>query len=137
MNLHAGGITVNTSDNRNVESSYINVEAALAALDGQRDLLQDLALILVEDVGVLLDQIDAAVAADDALAVQRSVHKLKGLVSTFYAQHLTEACQRYEEQAASGKLAEIKAGGVEELRKYASLLVEALQKHAILPPATE
>ena len=57
----------------------------LRALDGERELLSQLATMFVEDAPELLTTLEQAVAAGDCLIARRTVHSLKGLAATFYA----------------------------------------------------
>ncbi len=98
------------------EKLTVDEAAALAALDGHRQLLQELAVMFFEDAPQLLDQLEAAVAAADAVESRRLVHSLKGLVATFYAQPTCEIAQSMESEAAAGRLEPLADGGCARLR---------------------
>lgn len=59
--------------------------AALDRMEGDEDLLAELSGIFVEDAREQLARIRAAVAANDAAALQKSAHALKGAASNFHA----------------------------------------------------
>ncbi|MCA9133615.1 MAG: Hpt domain-containing protein [Planctomycetales bacterium] len=93
----------------------VDEAAALAALDGSRELLQDLALMFCEDAPAVLLELRTAVEADDPAAARRAAHSLKGLAATFYARPTTELAQRLELEAADGRLETFQDGGLERL----------------------
>ena len=78
--------------------------AALARLDGDVDLLRELASLLAEDAPQSLAQIGEAIAARDPLRVEKTAHKLKGSLSPFCAANAFEAAKSLEEMGHSGRL---------------------------------
>lgn len=100
----------------NSDSTTIDENAALAALNGDRKLLCELAQIFVEDAPVLLDEIDAALAANQVDVARRVVHSLRGLSATFYASPATEIAKRLEEAASLGQIDVLRNGGVARLK---------------------
>jgi len=111
----------------NSDSTTIDEAAALAALNGDRQLLCELAQIFVEDAPTLLDEVDAALAADQVDVAQRLVHSLRGLSSTFYASPSTEIAKRLEEAASKGQIEVLRDGGVERLKIAFNELGETLR----------
>lgn len=116
----------------NHESSHalhrqIDEPAALAGLDGNRDLLHDLADMFCEDAPIILGELRSALEADDTSAARRAAHSLKGLAATFYAQPTIEQAERLEHEAASGELAPLKEGGVDKLEQCVNALIAELQ----------
>lgn len=105
--------------------AVIDESAALAALDGNRQLLCELAVIFVEDAPVLLHNLDEAIAADQADVAQRVVHSIKGLSSTFYAKSTIELAGALEECLRVGTMDPLRNGGAEQLKHS----VEELSKH--------
>jgi two-component system sensor histidine kinase/response regulator len=78
--------------------------AALARIDGDIDLLRDLAFMLVEDAPKLLAQIGDAVAAEDPVRVENTAHKLKGSLIPFCSADAFEVAGMLEEMGHSGRL---------------------------------
>ncbi len=100
----------------NTDSTTIDEVAALAALNGDRQLLCELAQIFVEDTPMLLEQIDMALETDRVDVARRLVHSLRGLSSTFYATPSTEIAKQLEEAASKGQIEVLRNGGVERLK---------------------
>ncbi|HVS37161.1 MAG TPA: Hpt domain-containing protein, partial [Gemmataceae bacterium] len=102
-----------------------DMEAALARLDGDRELLRDVAGLFVEDAPRLVTAVRSAVSARDARALQLSAHTLKGSASTFSARALVEAAWTLEQMGRQGAL-----DGVQEalaaLEREAHRLLQAL-----------
>ena len=101
----------------------IDVELALHALDGNLELLKDLASMFVEDVPILLDQLKTAVSDDHPLQARSAMHSLKGLVATFYAKTSVEIAQRLENSAANGSLDLFMSGELEKLEECIRLVI--------------
>ena len=97
--------------------SLLDIERALKALDGNEDLLKDLASMFVEDAPILLDQLKVAITENDSVQARYAVHSLKGLVSTFYAKADVELAQRLEDCAAEGSLDGFRSGGLDQLEE--------------------
>lgn len=97
--------------------SHIDIARVLQSLEGNEELLKDLASMFVEDAPVLLDQLKVALSDNDSLQARTAVHSLKGLVSTFYATKGVAIAQRLEDYAALGDLAEFRNGELEMLEE--------------------
>lgn len=95
----------------------IDVERALRALDGNAELLKDLASMFVEDAPLLLVQLKNALADKRPTQARAVVHGLKGLVATFYAKTGVEIAQRLEDAAAEGDLSLFFKGELEQLEQ--------------------
>ncbi len=113
--------------NMTTDSIRIDEAAALAALNGDRKLLCELAQICVEDTPELLREIDEAVAANQIDVARRLIHSLRGLSSTFFASPTTELARRLEEAASQGRVDLIRNGGVEQLRNSLLDLISELR----------
>jgi CheY-like chemotaxis protein len=79
--------------------------ALLAHLDGDEDLLREVAGLFLEDYPRLLEEIRAALTAGDAERLERAAHKLKGAVRNFSAGPALAAAQRLETLARQGDTA--------------------------------
>jgi two-component system sensor histidine kinase/response regulator len=91
----------------------LNSAVALDRLGGDEELLREVAQLFLEEYPALLSQVRAAVAANDAGALQRAAHSLKGSVSNFGADAAYQAAFTLEmigrnqemSQAGSGLVA--------------------------------
>ena len=97
--------------------SLIDIERALQALEGNEELLKDLASMFVEDAPILLNHVKAALTENDATQVRTAVHSLKGLVATFYASSGVEIAQQLENCAAEGNLDDFRTGKLQRLEE--------------------
>ena len=95
----------------------IDVERALQALDGNKELLKDLAIIFVEDAPILLEQLKEALNDEHPMQARSAVHSLKGLIATFFANSSVEIAQRLEDSAAEGNLEMLFNGELEQLEE--------------------
>jgi signal transduction histidine kinase/CheY-like chemotaxis protein len=78
--------------------------AALTRLDGDRELLRDVASLFLADSPRLLEEIRTAVSAADARRLQLSAHAMKGSASTFSAPALVEAAWTLEQMGRKADL---------------------------------
>jgi two-component system, sensor histidine kinase and response regulator len=72
-------------DTMNTGAMVIDEPALMDRLEGDRQLLKELADLYFEDEPVLLEQIARALQAGDAELLRRTSHTLKGSVSNFCA----------------------------------------------------
>ncbi|HXF93702.1 MAG TPA: Hpt domain-containing protein [Nitrospiraceae bacterium] len=72
---------------------------ALAGVDGDRDLLRELAALFVKQGTNDLDTLRRAWAEQDREALAKAAHRLKGAVLQFAAHKAHMACRRLEEVA--------------------------------------
>ena len=68
-----------------------NFDDTLQRVDGDLDLLAEIAGLFLSDAPAMLADITAAVAAGDALEVSRTAHRLKGSLLTFGAPNAADA----------------------------------------------
>jgi len=76
--------------------SELDLQAALARVDGDRELLKEIAGLFLEECPASLEAVRAAVAAGDPKAVQHAAHSLKGAVSNFGEKAAHKAALRLE-----------------------------------------
>ncbi|HUE16255.1 MAG TPA: response regulator, partial [Planctomycetaceae bacterium] len=100
-----------------VPGSTINWEAAMTAVAGDRQLLQEVVEAFLEECPELLDQARAAVATADASLLRRSAHTIKGIMRTLgleapaaLAAELEEMGRLSDLSAASPVLARLESG---------------------------
>jgi HPt (histidine-containing phosphotransfer) domain-containing protein len=99
--------------------------AALDRMDGDEELLVELARIFVDDVREQTTRLCAAVAARNAVEVQKSAHALKGAASNFHAGPTVAAALALEKLGRSGSLDDVDAA-LATLDIELARLVEAL-----------
>ena len=83
------------------------LSSALETVDGERDLLLGMIAIFMSQTPRVVQDLDAAIAAGDACAVEAAAHKLKGSVAMFGARRAREAAQHLEDLASAGELAPV------------------------------
>ena len=104
----------------------IDETVALEALNGNRQLLCELAVMFVEDSPSLLEDLAVAIANGEVETARRLLHTLRGLSSTFYARPTIELALRLEQEASRGSLETLANGGVNQLRASIEDLAEEL-----------
>ncbi|MCA9184573.1 MAG: response regulator [Planctomycetales bacterium] len=78
--------------------------AALARLDGNRDLLHEMSTFYREDMPALLQTIESASPDGDSNAVRRAAHSVKGLSAAFGADVVSALAFAIEQLAEKGRL---------------------------------
>ncbi|MEO8027194.1 MAG: PAS domain S-box protein [Bryobacteraceae bacterium] len=101
------------------EEPLMDVAAALNRVDGDRELLREVARLFESDYPRSITEIRDAIAADDALKVERSAHGLKGSVANFGAAAAVSAALSLETMGRSGNL----HGAAAELERLEAVLV--------------
>jgi two-component system, sensor histidine kinase and response regulator len=87
-----------------VPSSVIDYSAALDRLDGDVELLAEIAKLFLQDSTQQLANIRAALQMSDSSALQIATHRLKGAVANFEADEALQAVMQLEELARTGDL---------------------------------
>jgi HPt (histidine-containing phosphotransfer) domain-containing protein len=72
-------------------SALLDMEAALARVGGDTELLGEIAALFIGDYPMQLNTLARAIASQDALVVEKSAHTIKGSVATFGAAPAVEA----------------------------------------------
>jgi HPt (histidine-containing phosphotransfer) domain-containing protein len=106
--------------------------AALARVEGDRDILRDIATLFVADWPQSRAALRQAVLSEDADALTRIAHTLKGAAATLGAVALSAAAQRLEEVGHSGNLAPAASACIVLETEMMSALpfLMSLQQHA-------
>ncbi len=104
----------------------IDWDAAMAAVNQDRELLQDLIRTMLDELPALMTQLESHVAGDDARSAHRSAHTLKGILRTFEVKAAVESAERVESLARSGTLANVD-GLLETLRGQIDRVLEELR----------
>ncbi len=84
----------------------IDKASALARVEGDAELLGEMAGLFLDSYPELLSEIRDAVARDDRQALERAAHSLKGSVGNFAARAAVDASLRLEMMARHGDLTE-------------------------------
>ncbi len=90
-----------------VNSGGFDLESALDVTGGDRELLAELAQLLLQECPSMLADLDAAVARQDGQQIEMAAHKLKGAVTTFGGRAIAAAALRVEMLGKQGELAGI------------------------------
>ncbi|MEM8865209.1 MAG: response regulator, partial [Planctomycetota bacterium] len=113
------------SDKREVSSqtALIDLDAALARLRGDRNLLRDMIGFYREDAPTLLTAIRENLTSEDYPALERAAHSLKGLAATFDAEVVVTAARKLEVAASKAEVAEMPAK-IDSLEKESAKLLQ-------------
>jgi two-component system, sensor histidine kinase and response regulator len=104
-----------------------DLDAALAYMDGDKELFHELVQVFLEESTRQIEQIHTGIANGDAKLVERSAHSIKGSASTFAAKPSTEAARHLEVLGREGKFAEF-VPALTALEEELELLRAALMK---------
>ncbi|MFH1679205.1 MAG: response regulator [Candidatus Eisenbacteria bacterium] len=103
-----------------------SLSAALDFLDGDMELLRQMAEIFLAEAPQLLSRIEAALAERDRKSLERAAHAIKGTVGSFAAKGAYEAAKVVEEAAREGRDEEARAAAA-GLREEMARLIPALE----------
>jgi two-component system, sensor histidine kinase and response regulator len=92
-------------DASTINASVFNLSKALDRVEGDLELLQEMADLFLEECPHMVEEIDHAITAGDAQALQHAAHTLKGSVSNFAADKATEASFALEKMGRQQDLA--------------------------------
>jgi two-component system sensor histidine kinase/response regulator len=81
-----------------------DLDAALLSLEGDEDLLMDLAKLFCEESPRMLEAIQDAIGRKNADALERAAHSLKGSLATFAAPQAVEFASKLERLGRSKEL---------------------------------
>jgi HPt (histidine-containing phosphotransfer) domain-containing protein len=95
-------------------------------VDGDRELLREVANLFFEDTPRLLTEVRNAIQRGDGKALERSAHTLKGSVSNFGARTASEAAFSLEQMGRNGDFARA-SEAFAQLERQLNLLVPALE----------
>lgn len=84
--------------------SLLNLALALERVGGDRELLEEVAQLFLEDYPNSVAEIEVALAAGDPRGVERGAHTLKGAVSNFGADSVVETAFALEMAGRRGDL---------------------------------
>ena len=103
----------------------INLQAALARLDGDEELFAMLITVFRQDCHNLVQQLASAAARGDLRETERAAHSLKGLAANFEATAARDCAFAIEQSARAGNRALIPSA-MRDLESHLMRLGEAL-----------
>ncbi len=106
----------------------IDEQRSLRSLDGNRDLLIQLAQIFTEDAPILIENLLTALDQNDAASARRAAHSLKGLVSTFFASQTSESAHQVEVLCAAGDLDSVRHRALAKLIEGVHQLIDEMKR---------
>jgi two-component system sensor histidine kinase/response regulator len=95
-------------------------------LDGDKDLLNELADIFINDSVNLLNRISVSLKSGDSLGLGKTAHTIKGAVSNFSAKRAFESALALEKIGKNNEM-NLAPAGFEELKKEITDVIEALK----------
>jgi len=114
-------------DQPHVEEGVLDEAEALARLDGDRELLREIAGIFLQERPQLMAEIRDALSRGDAQALAQAAHALKGSVGNFAAHRAFQAALDLETIGKSGDL-KAASEALEALETEIDRVEHALQK---------
>ena len=88
-------------------STDYDPQALLTCINGDMDLARELAVLYVEKEAQLVVELQSAVSAADAAAIQRTCHALKGMLGTVRAEGAATLAAAVEDLARVDALGDI------------------------------
>jgi HPt (histidine-containing phosphotransfer) domain-containing protein len=88
-----------------MEGTAFDRETALSRVDGDVNLLKEIAVLFLGDYPRALGELREAIAQGDATRLERTAHGLKGSVANFGAHAAVQAALAIENMARARKLA--------------------------------
>ena len=107
-------------------NAIYDVRAALAAVDGDWELLKSLIALFLDSSPDLMNQIRQAYNSQDLNLLKKAVHQLKGALSTLHAETETKAAGRLEELIGSEGWEPVKRAYF-EFDRHITTLIPALE----------
>ena len=105
---------------------------ALARLNGNEALLQEMAAIFCEECPELMANIQEAITQGEAPELRRAAHTLKGEADIFIAKPVADTASRLESIGREGNLAEAEDAWL-ALKDTMARLLPALREAAKMP----
>jgi len=105
----------------------IDRELALSRVGGDAELLNEIAVLFLEDYPKQLDELRTAGARGDAKVVERTAHSLKGSVSNFGASAAVEAARVLETMGRGQELSNVQPADMQAGIRALEQALEALR----------
>jgi two-component system, sensor histidine kinase and response regulator len=90
-----------------MQVGVFDFDGAMRRLGGDEELFREIVQFFFEDSPGLLDKLRCGARDQNASAVERAAHGLKGMAANFGAHRAVEAALHVEKLGASGNLAEV------------------------------
>ncbi len=103
------------------QSLVSDLDAALNALEGDRELLRRIVDLFLLQSPQLLEEVRISIARGDAPTLERAAHKLRGSVTNFAAKKTYDAAFRLESMGRDGDLTQAAAAQAELERAMGEL----------------
>jgi CheY-like chemotaxis protein/HPt (histidine-containing phosphotransfer) domain-containing protein len=116
-----------TTGHADLEQPLFDREDALGRVDGDRELLEEIASLFLETCPGWLEDLRRGLAQCEGDLIRRAAHTLKGSASSFGARPLIESALRLEEIGASQNL-ETAEAAVHELASLVDTLTRELRE---------
>jgi HPt (histidine-containing phosphotransfer) domain-containing protein len=113
-------------------AELIDRAEALARVDGDRELMASLVKIFLTEASPMMEAILTAVKSGDAGKLEKSAHRLKGSVSIFGANTISQTALELEKQGHDGDLTKISETAARLEQQMASLQPALKQFHSEL-----
>lgn len=110
-------------------------DPALQAVGGDRELLKEVLSAMAEELPQLVDQLQAALQADDAVGAQRAAHTIKGSSRIVPRCRLHDLAEEAERLAHDTQL-ELITAHLPQIREETRQLCEQLHNYLHGPPAS-
>ena len=90
--------------NAQAPENMLDLELALSRVGGDKQLLQEIAVLFIEECPRAFAEIRESVAAGDAARLENAAHALKGSVSNFGARDAVAAAFRLEQMGRANQM---------------------------------
>jgi CheY-like chemotaxis protein/HPt (histidine-containing phosphotransfer) domain-containing protein len=87
------------------DETTIDLDFALTRVDGDIQLLREIASLFSDECGKLMSQIESSLNASDGKALSAAAHTMKGMLGNFGAKSAVDAAFSLEQSARNGDLA--------------------------------
>ncbi len=85
-------------------AEFVNLPELLDRVENDEDLLEELLVLFREDLPGCLEALQAAIAGGDLGQIERSAHRLKGMLANLSAQSAAAAAAEIESAARAGNV---------------------------------
>jgi two-component system cell cycle response regulator len=113
--------------------SPMNWQTALERLDGNDDLLKELAVVFCDECPKLILTLQKATDNKDANAIRSAAHALKGVLGTFSADVASQTAAKLENLAEAGSVTELATVSAELIAEVGAVFI-ALRVMTTDPP---
>lgn len=110
----------------NSSNDVVNLAEAEKQIPGGKEMVKELAEMLLVECPKLLDQIRSSIESGNASDVKIGAHTLKGSADVFLAKRVVEAAKKLETMAANDNL-DGSQEALAELEKEAERMMQAIK----------